>query len=111
MNGAAVTNNAKQSLLELVERMSRGFFDGVTTSNADIWMNLGGYTGDSVKVTTRTSLNDPGRPEGLILCAAHSFWVPAPPTTVFDYLRDENNRVNVRTFFFFVGTIAYLCFA
>ncbi|KAL0815559.1 hypothetical protein Bca101_072003 [Brassica carinata] len=89
-----VTNNAKHSLLNLVERMSRGFFDGVTTSNADIWMNLGDYTGDSVKVTTRTSLNDPGRPEGLILCAAHSFWVPAPPTTVFDYLRDENNRVN-----------------
>lgn len=99
MNGAAVTNNAKQSLLKLVERMSRGFFDGVTTSTADIWWNLAEYTGDSVSVMTRKSLNDPGRPEGLILCAAHSFWVPVPPITVFDYLRDEKNRTNVRTFF------------
>ncbi|CAF1823268.1 hypothetical protein Bca4012_029773 [Brassica carinata] len=89
-----VTNNAKQSLLKLVERMSRGFFDGVTTSTADIWWNLAEYTGDSVSVMTRKSLNDPGRPEGLILCAAHSFWVPVPPITVFDYLRDEKNRTN-----------------
>ncbi|KAJ0240214.1 Homeobox-leucine zipper protein HDG3 [Hirschfeldia incana] len=89
-----VTNTAKQSLLKLVERMSRGFVDGVTASTADIWCNLPDYTGDNVRVMTRKSMNDPGRPEGLILCAAHSFWVPVPPITVFDYLRDENNRVN-----------------
>ncbi|KAG2327743.1 hypothetical protein Bca52824_010471 [Brassica carinata] len=89
-----VTNNAKQSMLKLAERMSRGFFDGVTTSTADIWRNLPDYTGDNVRVMTRKSLNDPGMPEGLILCAAHSFWVPVPPITVFDYLRDENNRIN-----------------
>ncbi|XP_056844827.1 homeobox-leucine zipper protein HDG2 isoform X2 [Raphanus sativus] len=89
-----VTHNAKKSLLKLVERMSRGFFDGVTASTADVWCNLPDYTGDRVRVMTRKSMNDPGKPEGLILCAAHSFWVPVTPITVFDYLRDENNRSN-----------------
>ncbi|CAH8380821.1 unnamed protein product [Eruca vesicaria subsp. sativa] len=92
---SAVTNNAKQSMLRLAERMFRGFFDGVTTSTADIWQNLPGNRGSNVRVMmTRKSLNEPGRPDGLILCAAHSFWVSAPPIIVFDFLRDENNRKN-----------------
>lgn len=102
-----ITNNAKQSLLKIAERMTRSFLSGVATSNGDIWFGLSGNGGNTVRAMTRKSLNDPGRPVGVILYASTSFWLPVPPKTVFDFLRDANNRTNVSTFF---GTITPLCF-
>lgn len=37
-------------------------------------------------------MDDPGRPPGIVLSAATSFWLPVPPKRVFDFLRDENSR-------------------
>ncbi|KAF2605106.1 hypothetical protein F2Q70_00028263, partial [Brassica cretica] len=93
-NGAVITNNAKQSLLKIAERMTRSFLTGVATSNGDIWFRLSGNAGSTVRAMTRKSLNDPGRPVGVILYASTSFWLPVPPKTVFDFLRDANNRTN-----------------
>ncbi|KAJ0259903.1 Homeobox-leucine zipper protein HDG3 [Hirschfeldia incana] len=89
-----VTNNAKQSLMKIAERMTRSFISGVATSTGDIWFKLSGNTGNTVRVMTRKSLNDPGRPVGVILYASTSFWLPVSPNTVFDFLRDANNRTN-----------------
>ncbi|CAF2287855.1 BnaA04g18690D [Brassica napus] len=89
-----ITNNAKQSLLKIAERMTRSFLSGVATSNGDIWFGLSGNGGNTVRAMTRKSLNDPGRPVGVILYASTSFWLPVPPKTVFDFLRDANNRTN-----------------
>ncbi|GER48160.1 homeobox-leucine zipper protein HDG2 [Striga asiatica] len=47
---------------------------------------------DDVRVMTRKSMDDPGRPPGIVLSAATSFWLPVPPKRVFDFLRDENSR-------------------
>jgi homeobox-leucine zipper protein len=51
---------------------------------------------------TRKSVDDPGRPPGIVLSAATSFWLPVPPKRVFDFLRDENTRnevyITIRTF-------------
>ncbi|GJN01679.1 hypothetical protein PR202_ga18960 [Eleusine coracana subsp. coracana] len=41
---------------------------------------------------TRKSVDDPGRPPGIVLNAATSFWLPVPPKRVFDFLRDESSR-------------------
>jgi homeobox-leucine zipper protein len=41
---------------------------------------------------TRKSIDDPGRPPGIVLCATTSFWLPATPMRVFQFLRDENLR-------------------
>lgn len=57
-----------------------------------------GVAGDDIRVMTMKSLNDPGRPPGVILSAATSFWVPVSPKTVFDFLRDDNNRTKVYLF-------------
>ncbi|KAG0482772.1 hypothetical protein HPP92_010856 [Vanilla planifolia] len=43
-------------------------------------------------VMTRKSVDDPGRPPGIVLNAATSFWLPVPPKRVFDFLRDESSR-------------------
>ncbi|KAH0886645.1 hypothetical protein HID58_062741 [Brassica napus] len=89
-----ITNNAKQSLLKIAERMTRSFLSGVATSNGDIWFRLSGNGGNTVRAMTRKSLNDPGRPVGVILYASTSFWLLVPPKTVFDFLRDAKNRTN-----------------
>ncbi|KHN41270.1 1,4-dihydroxy-2-naphthoate polyprenyltransferase, chloroplastic [Glycine soja] len=46
-------------------------------------------------VLARKSVDDPGRPPGIVLSAATSFWLPVPPKRVFDFLRDENSRNEV----------------
>ncbi|KAL0897162.1 hypothetical protein Bca101_081123 [Brassica carinata] len=89
-----ITNHAKQSLMKIAERMTRSFLSGVATSAGDIWFKLPGNTGNTVRVMTRKSLNDPGRPVGVILYASTSFWLPVPPNIVFDFLREANNRTN-----------------
>ncbi|RZR96232.1 hypothetical protein BHM03_00025196 [Ensete ventricosum] len=40
-------------------------------------------------------VDDPGRPPGIVLNAATSFWLPVPPKRVFDFLRDESSRSEV----------------
>ncbi|KAE8673468.1 hypothetical protein F3Y22_tig00111783pilonHSYRG00415 [Hibiscus syriacus] len=37
-------------------------------------------------------MDDPGRPPGIVLSAATSFWIPVPPKRAFDFLRDKNSR-------------------
>ncbi|KAG5596087.1 hypothetical protein H5410_037319, partial [Solanum commersonii] len=51
-----------------------------------------GYNTNDVQVMTRQSINDPGRPRGLVLCASTSIWLPVLPKLVFDFLRNENTR-------------------
>lgn len=70
----------------------RSFFAGVNNSMANLYSGSGG---DDIRVATITSLDDPGRPPGLVLSVATSFWVPVPPNPVFDFLRDERNRMKV----------------
>ncbi|CAH2059798.1 unnamed protein product [Thlaspi arvense] len=89
-----MTNQSKRSMLKIAERMWRSFFSGLAGSSADMWTCLSGYVGESMRVMTRNSVNDPGRPPGVILCAATSFWVPAPANVIFDFLREENNRIH-----------------
>ncbi|KAJ4903427.1 Homeobox-leucine zipper protein HDG2 [Raphanus sativus] len=87
-----ITNIAKQSLMKIAERMTRSFLSGVANSAGDTWFKLPGNTGNPVRVMARKSFNDPGRPVGVILYASTSFWLPVSPNTVFDFLRDANNR-------------------
>ncbi|KAF9672622.1 hypothetical protein SADUNF_Sadunf11G0061700 [Salix dunnii] len=47
---------------------------------------------DDVGVMTSKSVDDSGRPSGIVLSAATSSWLPVPPKRIFDFLRDENTR-------------------
>ncbi|MCD7465788.1 Homeobox-leucine zipper protein hdg2 [Datura stramonium] len=72
--------------------MVMSFCAGVGASTAHTWTTLSGSGADDVRVMTRKSIDDPGRPPGIVLSAATSFWLPVPTKTVFDFLRDENSR-------------------
>ncbi|XP_039016508.1 homeobox-leucine zipper protein MERISTEM L1-like [Hibiscus syriacus] len=82
----------RKSMLKLAERMVTSFCTGVGASTAHAWTTLSGTGSDDVRVMTRKSMDDPGRPPGIVLSAATSFWIPVPPKRVFDFLRDENSR-------------------
>ncbi|PWZ43590.1 Homeobox-leucine zipper protein ROC1 [Zea mays] len=78
---AAVITSAegRKSMLKLAERMVMSFCGGVTASAAHQWTTLSGSGAEDVRVMTRKSVDDPGRPPGIVLNAATSFWLPVPP--------------------------------
>lgn len=82
-------------MLKLAERMVISFCGGVSASTTHQWTTLSGSGAEDVRVMTRKSVDDPGRPPGIVLNAATSFWLPVPPQRVFDFLRDESSRSEV----------------
>ncbi|XP_051128761.1 homeobox-leucine zipper protein MERISTEM L1-like [Andrographis paniculata] len=90
--GVISSPEGRKSMLKLAERMVMSFCTGVGASTAHTWTTLSGSGADDVRVMTRKSMDDPGRPPGVVLSAATSFWLPVTPKTVFDFLRDENSR-------------------
>lgn len=93
---AVITSQeGRKSMLKLAERMAISFCAGVSASTAHTWTTLSGTGADDVRVMTRKSIDDPGRPPGIVLSAATSFWLPVLPNRVFDFLRDESSRSEV----------------
>ncbi|GJN26374.1 hypothetical protein PR202_gb14300 [Eleusine coracana subsp. coracana] len=90
--GVITSTEGRKSMLKLAERMVMSFCGGVTASAAHQWTTLSGSGAEDVRVMTRKSVDDPGRPPGIVLNAATSFWLPVPPKRVFDFLRDESSR-------------------
>ncbi|XP_071696197.1 homeobox-leucine zipper protein PROTODERMAL FACTOR 2-like isoform X2 [Rutidosis leptorrhynchoides] len=88
-----ITNlDGRKSMLKLSERMVLSFYSGVGASTTHSWTTLSASGADDVRFMTRKSVDDPGRPPGIILSAAKSFWIPVPRKQVFDFLRNENSR-------------------
>ncbi|URD84817.1 Homeobox-leucine zipper protein [Musa troglodytarum] len=90
--GVITTPEGRKSMLKLAERMVISFCGGVGGSASHQWTTLSGSGAEDVRVMTRKSVDDPGRPPGIVLNAATSFWLPVPPKRVFDFLRDESSR-------------------
>lgn len=86
------SSEGRKSMLKLAERMVISYCTGVGASTAHAWTTLSATGCDDVRVMTRKSADDPGRPPGIVLSAATSFWLPVPPKRLFDFLRDENSR-------------------
>lgn len=90
--GVISSPEGRKSMLKLAERMVMSFCNGVGASTGHTWTTLSGSGADDIRVMTRKSMDDPGRPPGIVLSAATSFWLPLPPKQVFDFLRNENSR-------------------
>lgn len=92
MNAVVPSTEGRRSMLKLAERMTNNFCGGVSASTAHTWVTLAGNGADDVRVVIRKSVDDPGRPPGIVLSAATSLWLPVPPAKVFQFLRDERFR-------------------
>ncbi|XP_020401599.1 homeobox-leucine zipper protein ROC7 isoform X3 [Zea mays] len=90
--GVVTSPEGRRSMMRLAERMVASFCGGVTASTTHQWTTLSGSGAEDVRVMTRKSVDDPGRPPGIILNAATSFWLPVAPARVFGFLRDDATR-------------------
>lgn len=57
---------------------------------------LSGNIDDDVRVMTRKSIDDPGEPPGVVLSATTSVFLHVYSQRLFDFLRDERLRSEVR---------------
>ncbi|PQM35078.1 hypothetical protein Pyn_40506 [Prunus yedoensis var. nudiflora] len=79
-NVGVITNQeGRKSMLKLAERMVISFCAGVSASTTHTWTTLSGTGADDVRVMTQQTVDDPGRPPGIVLNAVTSFWLPVPP--------------------------------
>lgn len=89
----------RKSILTLAQRMTRGFYRVLGASSYNTWNKIPSKTGqEDIRVISRRNLTDPGEPQGLILCAASSIWLPVSRNVLFDFLKDENHRHEVSKF-------------
>jgi homeobox-leucine zipper protein len=94
---AVITSvEGRKNMLKLAERIVANFYGGMTASLVHQWTTLSGSGAEDVRIMVRMTVDDPGRPSGIALNVATSFWLPVTPTTVFDFLRDETSRSQVR---------------
>ncbi|XP_030457727.1 homeobox-leucine zipper protein GLABRA 2 [Syzygium oleosum] len=90
-NGVA-TLAGRKSILRLAQRMTQSFCHAIGASSFHSWTKVPGKTGEDIRVASRKNLNDPGEPQGVILCAVSSVLLPVSPHVLFDFLRDEARR-------------------
>nr|APR73264.1 homeobox protein 1 [Artemisia annua] len=89
--GAIPSPEARRNLMNLSQRMLRMFCLHITGSCGQSWTALSDSVEDTVRITTR-KVTEPGQPNGLILTAVSTTWLPHHHSQVFDLLRDERRR-------------------
>lgn len=85
---------ARTNLMDLAQRMIKTFCVSLSSSYGQSWTALSESADDTVRITTRKSM-EPGQPNGLILSAVSTTWLPYPHYQVFDLLRDQQRRAQV----------------
>ncbi|KAJ8752539.1 hypothetical protein K2173_004827 [Erythroxylum novogranatense] len=91
IGGVIPSTEGKRSLMTLAQRMVNNFCASISTSNNHRWTTLSGLSEVGVRVTLHKG-SDPGQPNGVVLSAATTFWLPVPPQKVFNFFKDERNR-------------------
>lgn len=84
----------KRSMMKLAQRMMNNFCTSLSASNGHQWTSLSGLNEVGVRVSVHKS-TDPGQPNGVVLSAATSFWLPVPSDIVFSFFKDERTRSQV----------------
>ncbi|XP_050218821.1 homeobox-leucine zipper protein ROC8-like [Mercurialis annua] len=76
-------------MMKLAQRMVNSFCSSISTSNSHRWTTVSGSNEVRVRVHKST---DPGQPNGVVLNAATTFWLPVTPQNVFNFFKDERTR-------------------
>ncbi|KAH7529418.1 hypothetical protein FEM48_Zijuj05G0182000 [Ziziphus jujuba var. spinosa] len=91
LGGVIPSADGKRSMMKLAQRMVNNFCASINPSNGHQWTTLSGMNDAGVKVTVH-KCTDPGQPNGMILSAATTIWLPIPPQDVFNFFKDERTR-------------------
>nr|AAU12247.1 homeodomain protein HOX3 [Gossypium hirsutum] len=91
LGGVIPSPEGRRSMMKLAQRMVNNFCTSVGTSNSHRSTTLSGSNEVGVRVTVHKS-SDPGQPNGIVLSAATTFWLPVSPQNVFNFFKDERTR-------------------
>ncbi|KAL0421700.1 UNVERIFIED_CONTAM: Homeobox-leucine zipper protein HDG11 [Sesamum latifolium] len=91
LGGVIPSPEGKRSMMKLAERMVNNFCSSINPSNGQQWTTLSVLNEFEVRATLHKS-TDPGQPNGVVLSAAATIWLPIPPQIVFNFFRDERTR-------------------
>ena len=80
--------------MKLGHRMVKDFCGVLSMSGKLDFPQLSEVDNSGVRVSVRKS-TEPGQPDGMIVSAATSLWLPLQCQTVFDFIRDEKMRTQV----------------
>lgn len=86
--------DGKRSMMKLAQRMVSNFCASINPSNGHQWNTISGLNEFEVRATLQKS-TDPGQPNGVVISAATTIWLPIPPQHVFNFFRDERTRPQV----------------
>ncbi|WCJ34745.1 Homeobox-leucine zipper protein HDG11 [Euphorbia peplus] len=89
LSGVIPSPEGKKSMMKLAQRMVNNFCASISTSNSHRWANVSGLNEIGVRVQKNA---DPGQPNGVVLNAGTTFWVPVSPENVFQFFKDERSR-------------------
>ncbi|KAK1308013.1 Homeobox-leucine zipper protein ROC8 [Acorus calamus] len=89
--GVIPSAEGKRSMMKLSHRMISNFCSSISASNGDRWTALSGSDDIGVRISVH-KCTDPGRPNGVVLSAATSLWLPVPCQNVFNFFKDERTR-------------------
>ncbi|KAK5847354.1 homeobox-leucine zipper protein HDG5-like isoform X2 [Gossypium arboreum] len=92
--GVIPSPDARKNLMRLSQRMIRTFCVNISSCSGQVWTAVPDSSDDTVRITTR-KVSEAGQPNGLILCAVSTTWLPYPHHHVFDLLRDERRRAQL----------------
>ncbi|XAR70663.1 hypothetical protein NMG60_11027585 [Bertholletia excelsa] len=92
--GVIPSPESRKNLMHLAQRMIRSFCVSLSTSYGQSWTALSDSGDDTIRITTRKA-TEPGQPNGLILTAVSTTWLPYPHYQVFELLRDECRRAQL----------------
>lgn len=82
--------------MKLGHRMVKDFCGVLSMAGKlDFPAQLSEVDNSGVRVSVRNS-TEAGQPGGMIVSAATSLWIPMQCQTVFDFIRDEKMRTQVR---------------
>ncbi|URD96654.1 Homeobox-leucine zipper protein [Musa troglodytarum] len=89
--GVIPSPEARKNMMKLSQRMMRTFCASVHASGMQSWTALSESSDDTIRVTTRKN-TEPGQPNGVILTAVSTTWLPFSHQQVFELLTDEQRR-------------------
>ncbi|KAL0417315.1 UNVERIFIED_CONTAM: Homeobox-leucine zipper protein HDG11 [Sesamum latifolium] len=91
LGGVIPSVEGKRSMMKLAQRMVNNFCSSINPAGGQQWTTLSGLNEFEVRATVHRSI-DPGQPNGVVLSAAATIWLPVPPQNVFNFFKDERTR-------------------
>ncbi|XP_077234592.1 homeobox-leucine zipper protein HDG11-like [Tasmannia lanceolata] len=91
IGGVIPSADGRRSMMKLAQRMINSFSSSISASNGHRWTTPSGLNDVGVRVSVHKS-TEPGQPNGVVLSAATSLWLPVSPQNVFNFFRDERTR-------------------